>query len=138
MSGGYNANDEIKLLDAVTLTATYTAGNTTTGYEHRSVNGLTLLMKYTPHASSPDAYGSVVVEISYDNTNWLPYGEWTRPSTGLRQFESTTFNIVQTYPLTFLTLDELRGRYFRIKAKETTVVDTNFGTLTVYAYTHTL
>jgi hypothetical protein len=137
MSGGYNANDEIKLMDAVTLTALYT-GNLTTGYEHRSVNGLTLLLKYAAHASSPSAYASVQVEVSYDNTNWIPYGEWTRPSTGIRQFESTTFNIVQSYPLSFLTLDEMRGRYFRIKAKETDYDTTNFGTLTVYAYTHTL
>jgi hypothetical protein len=131
----FGANDEIALLSGVTLTAAYT-GNTTAAKEHRSYGGLTLLLKYTPHASSATAYAQVQVEVSYDGTTWLPYGEWTRPSTGVREFESSTFKINQTYPSTFLTLDELRGRYFRVKAQEASVTASFFGTLTVYGYTH--
>lgn len=131
----YCSNDEIKLLDGVTLTSAYT-GNSTSAYEHRSANGLTLMLKYTAHASSATAYAQVQIELSYDGSTWLPYGEWTRPATGSREFESTTFKINQTYPSTFLTLDEMRGRYFRVKAQEASYTGSFFGTLTVYAYSH--
>lgn len=131
------SNDEIRLLNGVTLTAAY-AGNTTVNYEHRSYSGLTLHATYTPDAGSATAYVELQVEISYDGTTYVPYGEWTRPSAGVREFESTTFKVNQTYPSVFLTLDEMRGRYFRIKAKETSVTGAFFGTLTVYGYTHSI
>lgn len=137
MSGGYNANDELRLLNGVTLTAAY-AGNTTDAFEHRSTNGVTLLIKYAAHASSASAYAEIQVEVSYDTSTWIPYGEWLLSSAGVREYDTDTFKVNQTDPLAFLTLDELRGRYFRIKARETDVTTTNFGTLTVYAYSHTL
>lgn len=137
MSDAWRANDETKLLDAVPLTAAY-GGNTTISYEYRSGLGLTFLVNYTPNAGSATAYVEFQVEMSYDAATWIPYGEWTRPAVGTREGEQTTFKVNQTYPKMLLTLDELRGRYFRLKARETSVTASNFGTLSIYSYTHAL
>lgn len=137
MSGGFISNDEIRIFNAVTLTAAY-SGNTTSALEHRSTSGVTLLVSYAAHASSPSAYAEFQVELSYDGTTWIPYGEWLLASAGVREYDTDTFKVNQNDPLAFLTLDELRGRYFRVKAKESTVVASNFGTLTMYAYSHSL
>lgn len=136
MSGGYIANDEIALLSAATLTAAYT-GNTTGSYENRSTSGVTLLGVYTPHASSASAYVEMVVEFSYDATTWIPFTEWTYAA-GVRTGTNVVFKIVQTSPKTLLTIDETRGRYFRVKVQETDVTAAFFGTLSLYAYPHAI
>lgn len=137
MSGGFIANDEVRLFNAVTLTAAY-GGNTTTNYENRSNCGLSLLIKYAADAGSATAYLEFKVEMSYDNTTWIPYGEWLLPSAGVREFDTEVFKVNQNDPLCVLTLDELRGRYFRVKAQEASVTGAFFGTLTMYVYPHAI
>jgi hypothetical protein len=137
MAGGFISNDEIKVLDAVTLTALYT-GNTSSAIEHRSASGVTLLIKYAAHASSATAYLQLQVEVSYDGTSWIPYGEWGHPTTGTREFESSIYKVNQTYPSAFRTLDEMRGRMYRVKVQEASVTSSFFGTVTVYAYPHAI
>lgn len=137
MAGGYISNDEIRLFNEVTLTTNY-ADNTTTGYEHRSGNGLSFLVNYVANAGSATAYALFVVEISYDNTTWVPYSEWTLPTAGTRLCENETFKVSQTSATGSLTIDELRGRYFRVRVKEASVTGAFYGTFTLYVYPHAL
>ncbi len=136
MAGGYISNDEIKVFTAATLTAAY-SGNTSVSYENRSTSGMTILPVYTPNAGSATAYAEIVIEVSYDGSTWIPYSEWTY-ATGVRTCKNIVFKIVQTDPSGPLTIDETRARYFRIKAQETSVTSSFFGTLSLYAYPHAI
>lgn len=135
MSGGFISNDEIKVADALTLTASYVAS---TAQEYRSNSGLSLIVNYAAHASSASAYLNFLVEVSYDGTTYVPYSEWTLPSAGVRLAENTTFKVVQTSATAPLTLDELRGRWFRVKVKEVDYTAAFFGAVTIYAYPHAI
>jgi len=128
------SNDEILALDADVLTAAY-SGATSSAYEFRSANGVTIHAKYAPHASSASATCEFQVETSTDGTTWDPYGEWA-VTAGSGVFTETTYGIVQAKPNVTLVLDNLKARWIRVKAKESATTDSFFGAVTITLYPH--
>lgn len=133
MSGGYNANDEIRAFNATTLTASYVYSS---AYEYRSAAGLTMLIKYAADAGSATAFADVIVQVSADGTNWVDYGGLS--GTGTITFTPNVFKVTQATngPTATVIIDELRGRWVRFGIKEESVTAAFFGAITVYVYPH--
>ena len=129
-------NDEILVLNGVTLTAAYT-GNSSSAYEYRSGAGLTFLINYDRHSGSASAYLELQVEYSYDASAWHQWGQWADSGSGVMTFTAYTYKQLGDGKVP-LVIDEPRARWFRVKVQETSVTGSNFGTVYVYAYPHTL
>lgn len=125
-------NDEYKIFDTQTLTATY-AGSVSASVECRSDDKFSILVDYRAGATETSNICEVEISFSPDGTNWAPFGTWSNATQS--DYTIIYFNVDQRADANDCSIINIEsmGRWMRVRLKEEGVV-TNAGTATVYLY----